>query len=108
MRGQVTLEAMLDEADDLYGRPLGEFTAARDALAKRLRGEKRREDADFVKGLRRPSVAAGAINLAVRRPGADEGLAAGEGLPAAPAAPLGGAGDAAGGRGARGGGGGGG
>ena len=52
---------MLDEADELYGLPLDEFTAARDALAKRLRGEKRREDADAVKALKRPSVAAGAI-----------------------------------------------
>src|SRR3954451_21047831 len=95
MPGQVTLEAMLDEADDLYGLPLGEFTFARDALAKRLRGEKRREDADFVKGLRRPSIAAGAINLAVRRHGADELLAAGEELQAAHAALLEGSGDAA-------------
>jgi hypothetical protein len=86
---------MLDEADDLYGLPLGEFTAARDALAKRLRGEKRREDADFVKGLKRPSVAAGAINLAVREHGADELLAAGEELRAAHGALLDGSGDAA-------------
>ena len=86
---------MLDEADDLYGLPLGEFTAARDALAKRLRGEKRREDADFVKGLKRPSVAAGAINLAVREHGADELLAAGEELRAAHGALLEGSGDAA-------------
>ena len=86
---------MLDEADDLYGLPLGEFTAARDALAKRLRGEKRREDADFVKGLKRPSVAAGAINLAVREHGADELLAAGEELRSAHGALLDGSGDAA-------------
>ena len=86
---------MLDEADDLYGLPLGEFTAARDALAKRLRGEKRREDADFVKGLKRPSVAAGAINLAVREHGADDLLAAGEELRAAHGALLDGSGDAA-------------
>jgi len=86
---------MLDEADDLYGLPLGEFTAARDALAKRLRGEKRREDADFVKGLKRPSVAAGAINLAVRQHGADDLLAAGEELRAAHGALLEGSGDAA-------------
>jgi hypothetical protein len=86
---------MLDEADDLYGLPLGEFTAARDALAKRLRGEKRREDADFVKGLKRPSVAAGAINLAVREHGADDLLAAGEELRAAHGALLEGSGDAA-------------
>ncbi len=86
---------MLDEADDLYGLPLGEFTAARDALAKRLRGEKRREDADFVKALKRPSVAAGAINLAVREHGADDLLAAGEELRAAHGALLDGSGDAA-------------
>ena len=86
---------MLDEADELYGLPLDEFTAARDALAKRLRGEKRREDADFVKGLKRPSVAAGAINLAVREHGADDLLAAGEGLRTAHAALLDGSGDAA-------------
>src|SRR3954447_2398948 len=88
-------EEMLDEADDLYGLPLDEFTSARDALAKRLRGEKRREDADFVKGLRRPSVAAGAINRAVRQHGADELLAAGEELRAAHGALLDGSGDAA-------------
>jgi hypothetical protein len=86
---------MLDEADDLYGLPLGEFTAARDALAKRLRAEKRREDADFVKGLKRPSVAAGAINLAVREHGADDLLAAGEELRTAHGALLDGSGDAA-------------
>ena len=86
---------MLDEADELYGLPLDEFTAARDALAKRLRAEKRREDADLVKALKRPSVAAGAINLAVRRHGADELLAAGEQLRAAHGALLAGSGDAA-------------
>ena len=87
--------AMLDEADELYGLPLEEFTAARDALAKRLRGEKRREDADAVKALKRPSVAAGAINLAVREHGADELLAAGEELREAHGALLDGSGDAA-------------
>jgi hypothetical protein len=86
---------MLDDADDLYGLPLEEFTAARDALAKRLRGEKRREDADAVKALKRPSVAAGAINRAVREHGAEELLAAGEELRAAHGALLDGSGDAA-------------
>ena len=86
---------MLDDADDLYGLPLSEFTGARDALAKRLRGEKRREDADAVKALKRPSVAAGAINRAVREHGAEELLAAGEELRAAHGALLDGSGDAA-------------
>ena len=86
---------MLDEADELYGLPLEEFTAARDALAKRLRGEKRRDDADAVKALKRPSVAAGAINRAVREHGADELLAAGDELRTAHEALLEGSGDAA-------------
>src|SRR4051812_11793137 len=86
---------MVDEADALYGLPDDEFTAARDALAKRLRAEKRREDADAVKAPRRPSVAAGAINRAVREHGADEVLAAGEALRAAHEALLSGGGDAA-------------
>src|SRR3954447_16169985 len=86
---------MVDEADELYGLPDDEFTAARDALAKRLRGEKRREDADAVKALRRPSVAAGAINRAVREHGAGDLLAAGEALRAAHEARLSGDGDGA-------------
>lgn len=86
---------MVDEADELYGLPDDEFTAARDALAKRLRGEKRREDADAVKALRRPSVAAAAVNRAVREHGADELLAAGEALREAHEALLSGDGDAA-------------
>jgi hypothetical protein len=86
---------MVDEADELYGLPDDEFTSARDALAKRLRGEKRREEADEVKALRRPSVAAGAINRAVREHGADDVLAAGEALRAAHEALLSGDGDAA-------------
>jgi hypothetical protein len=85
---------MVDEADDLYGLPDDEFTAARDALAKRLRGEKRREDADAVKALRRPSVAAAAINRAVREHGAEDLLAAGEALRQAHEALLSGDGDA--------------
>ncbi|MEA2132366.1 MAG: hypothetical protein QOC68_275 [Solirubrobacteraceae bacterium] len=86
---------MVDEADELYGLPDDEFTSARDALAKRLRGEKRRDEADAVKALRRPSVAAAAINRAVREHGADDLLAAGEALRDAHEALLSGSGDAA-------------
>jgi hypothetical protein len=86
---------MVDEADELYGLPDAEFTSARDALAKRLRGEKRRDEADAVKALRRPSVAAAAINRAVREHGADDLLAAGEALRDAHEALLSGSGDAA-------------
>ena len=87
---------MADETDELYALPREEFTAARDALAKRLRADKRREEADAVKQLRRPSVAAWAINQAVRRdPDAlRELLAAGEALRAAHESLMAGAGDA--------------
>jgi hypothetical protein len=68
-------------ADELYGLPPGEFTRARDARVKELRKEDR-EAADAVKGLRKPSVAAWALNqLARRRPkDLDRLLAAGEDL----------------------------
>jgi len=54
------------ELDRLFGLPAGEFTAARDALARELRGEDRREEAEQVKALRRPTAAAAAVNAAVR------------------------------------------
>ena len=52
--------------DQLYDLPPGEFTAARNALAKALRAEGQRDDADHVAKLRRPTIAAWAINQAVR------------------------------------------
>jgi len=39
----------------VYRGPLEEFVSRRDALAKQLRADKRREDADRVKALRKPS-----------------------------------------------------
>src|SRR4030095_13961536 len=39
----------------VYRGPLDEFVSRRDALAKQLRAAKRREDADRVKALRKPS-----------------------------------------------------
>ena len=57
---------MADAADDLYGLPLDAFVPERDALAKRLRAEGRRDEAAEVKALRKPSVAAWAVNQAVR------------------------------------------
>ena len=61
---------MVDEAaDELYGLAPADFTKARDELARRLRKEGRRTDADAVKKRRRPTVAAWALNqLARRRP----------------------------------------
>jgi hypothetical protein len=62
----VTRDALLAEADDLFALPLDQFTAARDARAKALKGE----DADLaaqVKALRKPALAAWVVNLLVRR-----------------------------------------
>lgn len=53
--------------DDLYGLPLEEFTSARDALAKELRTAGKKDAADEVKALRKPSVSAWAVNQAARR-----------------------------------------
>jgi hypothetical protein len=59
-------ELVEQAADELYGLPPGEFTRARDARAKELRKENR-EAADAIKGLRKPSVAAWALNQLGRR-----------------------------------------
>jgi hypothetical protein len=50
------------ELDRLFGLPLSEFTAARNALAKELRDAGRREEAEQLKALRKPSVAAWLVN----------------------------------------------
>jgi hypothetical protein len=57
---------MDDEVDRLYGLPLDEFVGARDELAKRLRGEGRREEADEVKALRKPPVSVWLVNQIAR------------------------------------------
>ena len=58
-------------ADLLYGLPLGEFTDARNAAAKELRDRGLRNEADAVKALAKPSVAAWAVNQLSRRRHAD-------------------------------------
>ena len=55
-----------EEVDGLYGLPLGEFVAARNELARRLRKEERKEEAERVAGLAKPSVAAWAVNQLAR------------------------------------------
>jgi hypothetical protein len=52
--------------EDLYGLPLEEFTPARDVLAKELRAAGRKDEAAEVKSLRKPSVAAWALNRVAR------------------------------------------
>jgi hypothetical protein len=77
-------KAVEQAADELYAVPPAEFTKARDERAKALRKESK-EAADAVKALRRPTVAAWALNLLARRQPKDVSklLAAGEKLRAA-------------------------
>jgi hypothetical protein len=83
---------MPNEADSLFQLPLADFTAARNALAVRLRKEGRDEDAAAVKGLTKPSVSAWAVNQLFWRHRAafDRLMAAGRQLRLAQAAQLGG------------------
>jgi hypothetical protein len=55
-----------DAVDRLYGLPREEFIGERDALAKELRADGRRDEATAVKALAKPTVAAWAANQAVR------------------------------------------
>jgi hypothetical protein len=55
-----------DAIDQLYGLALEEFIPARDALSKELRDAGRRGEASAVKALKKPTVAAWAVNQAVR------------------------------------------
>lgn len=73
---------MEDPIDSLYAGAPSEFVAARDVLAKQLRRAGRREEASHVTKLRRPTVAAWAVNQVARhRPDVIDALvAAGEAL----------------------------
>ena len=54
------------DADDLYGLPFDEFVPARNALARELRKAGKRDEAAEVAALRKPSVAAWAVDQLVR------------------------------------------
>jgi hypothetical protein len=54
---------LLDIADELYGLPMNDFTPARDAKAKELKGT---ELAGPVKALKKPTLAAWVVNMLVR------------------------------------------
>src|SRR5215212_965622 len=58
-------------ASELYGLRPGEFTPARNEEAKRLRSDGEREAAEAVRALRKPTVAAWALNQLARRRGKD-------------------------------------
>lgn len=77
---------------DLYGLPLEQFTEQRNALAKTLRREGRRDEAAAVSKMRRPSAAAWAVNQLVRtqRREVDALFGAGDALQKAQADLLGG------------------
>jgi hypothetical protein len=80
------MSALDAKIDDLYSRPLSEFTAARNALAKTLSGA----DAARVKALAKPAVVPWAINQVYwhARPVFDRLLKAGEHLRRAQIAAL--------------------
>lgn len=75
----------LELVDELYSRPLPEFTATRDALVAEHRAD--RELAARLRRLRKPSLAAWVVNLLVRREAAqvDQVLGVGVALRAAQA-----------------------
>jgi len=74
-KGAAGKRAVEEEIGRLFELPPEEFTAARDELAKRLAGEGRSEQSKAIKALRRPTVAAWAVNqLARRRPAEIEEL----------------------------------
>ena len=50
------------ELDRLFQQPLGQFVAARNALAARLKASGRGEDADAVRALTKPSASAWSVN----------------------------------------------
>ncbi len=57
----------IDEiADRLYALPIEEFTRARNEAATELRKTGRREEAEEIKALRKPTTVAGAVNRLVR------------------------------------------
>ncbi len=83
------------QPDELYGLPLDRFIPERTALSKALRADGRRDEASAVAALRKPSVAAWAVNQLVRSQGTAVGALfdAGDGLRAAQEKLLAGSGD---------------
>ena len=60
-------DAVEQAADELYALSPADFTEARDERVKRLRADDQREAAKEVKSLRKPTLAAWALNQLVRR-----------------------------------------
>jgi hypothetical protein len=55
------------ELDDLFGRPLDEFTSARNELARRLRKAGQEDAAARIQALKKPSVPVWTVNQVARR-----------------------------------------
>lgn len=64
-------DALHEVADELYGLPAAEFTAARNAAAKAAKAAQERDLAARITGLPRPSASAWVVNQLVRRHPAD-------------------------------------
>lgn len=77
----VPTDPLIELADELFSLPLSDFTPARDARAKELKGQDKELSAR-VKALRKPSLAAWVLNLLVRRDAeqVEQVLAVGEAL----------------------------
>jgi hypothetical protein len=92
-RGRASAE---EEITALYSLPLDEFTAKRDALAKRLREEGDRAEAERIRKLKKPTRSAYAVNRGVHadRAAAKRLIDAGKRLEQAQNAVIGGSGSA--------------
>ena len=55
------------DLDELFAAPLGEFVAVRNDVARRLRAEGKKEEADEVAAVKKPSAAVWAVNQLSRR-----------------------------------------
>jgi hypothetical protein len=86
----------VSDQQDLYGLPLEEFVSTRGELAKKLRKQGQREQAQELAALRKPSVAAWAVNQLVRTQQREVAalFSAGDELQAAQSQLLAGKGDA--------------
>src|SRR5581483_10162489 len=90
------LSAVANAVSELYALPLERFTAARNELATRARKEGRRDEAEAIRKLPKPSITAWALNqVAQRSPDLiDDLLLAGQNLARAQQALLAGQGQA--------------
>lgn len=65
--GGARVDTLDNELDHLYGLDPAEFVAERDRLARELRDAGRRDEAEQLKSMRKPSVSAWTINQLARR-----------------------------------------